>query len=181
MEEVVALNPNDATSQATRREIALQCGHVVFSLRGFADARRHYDSAVSWNPIRDRDKKITEIAAFIIADHLLQSGCVEEGRPYIELCKKVGVGGGKYQEQLPGLEIELSNKRVPGIIDYVAPNRAEGIVRLAGTAQEVSLHRFDFCRTCSAELFARLKGRRASVVVVLDGKKLRGRRAVLID
>lgn len=173
--------PNDAAALSTKRQIELSLGHVKFSTQGFLAAKPHYEAAICKYPASERDKRLNETAAFILADHCLRSGGREEAKRFIEICEQNGPDGSRFQSKLSDLILELNSGRMYGPIEFIAYNRGYGYVRVQGLSSNIKLEREALCNVCSLPDFNSLRGRTVSFVLFQSahGEKLAKRVLVL--
>lgn len=182
----IAAYPSDSVLQSLRREISLQLGHVTLHISGINGARVYFDQAIVWNPIRERDKRVTEFASITVADYLLREeptkdSAREAARKYIDVCKKVVKPRTTNAALLDELAMEYTHKRLVGQLEHVVLDQGYGFVKVGNVDMpQVLLHRTALLPTCSKEQFDRLQGRRLSFFVTEGTKGPRGKRAVLL-
>jgi hypothetical protein len=154
--------------------------HLLFSMKGFESARPFYEAAVTVPAFSERAKRITQLSAFILADHLLRRGKLEEARKYLDIYKKLATPSSPNWDQASSLEAEYSGQRFIGSLEDVESGAGYGWLRITGLRSLVRLDRKDFCNAHSVAQFERLKGKRISVLLS-DGRAVQtsrpGRRA----
>jgi tetratricopeptide (TPR) repeat protein len=74
-------------AQATMREIAFALGRSSEREGKVANAIRYYGTSISWQPIRQSDKRKAVTAAMYIADHLLRAERRDDARRYLDLVR----------------------------------------------------------------------------------------------
>ena len=163
LEEVLIDDPADRLAKNTKREVALQMAHLLFSMKGFEAARPFYDANITVPALSEREKRVTQLSSLIIADHLLRRSKLEEARKYVDICKKLSTPGSPSWDQVQSLEAEYSGQRFVGVLEDV--EQGVGWLRVVGFSSPVRLHRTDFCNAHSVAQFDRLKGRRISVLL----------------
>lgn len=165
IDEAAALQPTDTMACTAQKQIRLHLGHLLFATDGFLTAKPYYEQALTDSPVSDRQKRTNEIAAFIMADHLLRMGRQDEARKFIGICKENATKDSKYQADLGELVFESRAERLVGIIDQVVYNRGYGFVRVEGRRDNVKLTRESLCSASSIAEFNRYRGRAVSFVM----------------
>jgi LuxR family transcriptional regulator, glucitol operon activator len=165
LEEVLIDDPADRLAKNTKRDVALQTAHLLFSMKGFEAAKPFYEATITVPAFSEREKRVTQLSSFIMADHLLRRSKLEEARKYLDICKKLSTPGSPNWDQIQSLEAEYSGQRFIGVLEDVEQGDGYGWLRVAGLSGLVRLHRNDFCNAHSVAQFDRLKGRRISVLL----------------
>lgn len=180
----VELGRDDHRAQDTFREISLDLGFRWKRLKGFNFAKPFFESAISHNPRRIKEKRLAEVAYFEIANGLLQDGNIDEAKKYYALGRKFQTGG-KYVEKFKALGIEFSKERIKGKLYHIVPKRGYGFLEPEGeTGQSVYLHISEIMPNISIEEFENLEGRTFSFLLDKEtGKGLHpaAKRARLLD
>jgi len=180
LDEVLTADPADRLAKNTKRDVSLQTAHLLFSSKGFEAARPFYESTITVPALSEKEKRITQLSSFIMADHLLRRSKLDEARKYLDIAKKLSSVNSPNWEQLHSLEAEYNGQRLIGILEDVELGMGYGWLRVDGLSSPIRLHRTDFCNTHSVSQFERLKGKRISVLLA-DGRPIasahQGRRA----
>jgi len=150
-------------SQATLREIAFALGRLCERLGQVGDAIRHYDTSISWNPIRRIDKLKAAEAARYIADHLLRAERREESRKYLDLARAYSREP-ETLKQLDGMEMDYNTGRRRGVL-RVIPGKGYGFLA-RDTGSAVFLHHSNVIPPVSIPQFDKLEGQEFGFVVV---------------
>lgn len=162
--EAVQLQPNDPAASGTKRQIELDLGHVIFGLQGFAAASSHYESAIARETRDHRDKRVNEVASFVLADHYLRLGRQEDAKRFLEICAANSSAGSKYRDKLPELQTELRLGRTHGKVEFVNYNKDFGFITTKTGSRTIKFVRSDLCNAISSSDFNRLGGRSVSFV-----------------
>jgi tetratricopeptide (TPR) repeat protein/cold shock CspA family protein len=166
----VASADSSPRSQATLREIAFALGRLCERRGQVAEAIRYYDRSISWDPIRESDKRKAAAAAQYIADHLLRAERREESRKYLDLARAY-CRGPEALKQLDGMVTDYETGRRCGILYRVIRGKGYGFLsHEAGSA--VFLHHSNVIPPVGIPQFEKLEGQEVSFVVVeREGKQ----------
>lgn len=161
-------------SQATLREIAFALGRLYERQGQVAEAIRYYHKSISWDPIRESDKRKAATAAQYIADHLLRAERREDSRKYLDLARTY-CRGPEAVKQLDGMETDFDRGRRHATLYRVISGRGYGFLG-QDTGSAVFLHHSNVIPPVGIPQFEKLEGQEFSFVVVeRDGKQAAAR------
>lgn len=177
------LGKDDPRAQDTLREVSLDLAFKVRRLEGIKGAKPFFLNAIKENARRIKEKKITEVACYELADGLIQEGNVEEARKYYNLGRKFQMGS-HYTEKIKTLALEFSKERIKGRLYHVVPKKGYGFLEPEGQiGQSVYLHMSEIGPSISLEDFESLKGHSFTFLIDKDnrGPHPAAKRARIID